>query len=81
MKRQHAFTLRFDPELYRRIKKACERKGRSVNAFVQEAIAGKLAEEADAALFEAFTLVGEDAPEASIEFAQNAQREVVLKGE
>ena len=81
MKRQHAFTLRFDPELYRRIKMACEREGRSVTAFVQEAVARKLAEEDAALLFEAFTIVGEDAHEASIEFAQDAQREVVLNGE
>jgi predicted DNA-binding protein len=81
MKRRHAFTLRFDPELYGRIELACERKGHSVTAFVQEAVAGKLAEEDAALLFEAFTLLGEDAREASIQFARDAQREVVLKGE
>ena len=77
MKRQHAFTLRFDPELYQLIKITCERKGRSVAAFVQEAVASKLDEEEASLLFEAFTLVGLDARDANIEFAQDAQREVV----
>jgi hypothetical protein len=81
MKKQHALTLRFEPELYRRVKMACQRRGGSVTAFVQEAVARKLAEEDAALLVEAFTLVGEDAHQANIEFAQDAQREVVLKVE
>jgi hypothetical protein len=50
-----------------------------VTSFVQEAVARKLDEEAAASLFQAFTLVGEDMAETSVEFARNAQREVALK--
>jgi hypothetical protein len=81
MKRQVAFTLRFNPELYQHIKAVCQREGRSVQAFVQDAVARKLAEQDSFALFQAFSLVGEDVDEASVEFAHEAQREVVLKGE
>ena len=81
MKKQVAFTLRFDPDLYRRTKRACQSEGRSMTAFIQDAVAKKLAAQDAAMLFQAFTLVGEDADEASVEFAHDAQREVALKGE
>jgi uncharacterized protein (DUF1778 family) len=80
MKRQVAFTLRFDPDLYQRVKSASQREGRSVTAFVQDAVARKLAEEEAAAMFRAFTIVGEDMEEASVEFAADAQREVTSSG-
>ncbi len=80
MKGQVAFTLRFDPAFYERVKAVSASEGRSVTSFVQEAVARKLEEAAAASLFQAFTLVGEDMEEgASVEFAHNAQREVALK--
>lgn len=78
MKKHVALTLRFDPDLYQRIKTTCRREGCSMTAFVQDAVAGKLARQDAVALFQAFTLVGEDVSEASIEFAHDAQREVAL---
>jgi len=81
MKRQVPFTLRFDQDLYDRVKMTSRREGRSITAFVQEAVAKRLEEEEAVVLFEAFTLVGEDLHEASVEFAHDAQREVALKGE
>lgn len=81
MKRQIPFTLRFDAELYERVKVTSKREGRSITAFVQEAVARRIEEEDAAALFDAFTLVGEDVHEASVEFAHDAQGEVALKGE
>jgi len=81
MKRQVPFTLRFDQDLYDRVKTTSRRQGRSITAFVQEAVARRLEEEEAAVLFKAFTLVGEDSDEASVEFASDAQREVALKGE
>ncbi len=81
MKKHVALTLRFDPDLYQRIKTACQLEGRSMTAFVQDAVAGKLAKQDAAALFQAFTIVGADLDEASTEFAYNAQREVALKRE
>lgn len=80
MKKQVAFTLRFDPDLYQRVKRASRGEGRSVTAFVQDAVARKLAEEEAAALFSAFTIVGEDMEETSVGFAADAQREVALSG-
>jgi predicted DNA-binding protein len=79
MKGQVAFTLRFNSEFYDRVKTVSERGGRSVTSFVQEAVARKLAEEEAASLFQAFTLVGGDAEEASVEFAHDAQQEAALK--
>ena len=81
MKRHIPFTLRFDPDLYDRVKMTSKREGRSVTAFVQEAVGRRLEEEEAAALYEAFTLVGGDLHGASVEFAGDAQREVALKGE
>jgi hypothetical protein len=79
MKRQIAFTLRFDPMLYDRVKAVSECSGQSVTSFVQEAVARKLREEDAAALFDSFTLVGADLEETDVEFTCDAQREAVLK--
>jgi predicted DNA-binding protein len=79
MKRQVAFTLRFDPVFYERIKVVSAREGRSVTSFIQEAVSKKLSDEDVVALYNAFTLVGEDIQEASVDFAQDAQREAALK--
>jgi predicted DNA-binding protein len=81
MKKQVAFTLRFDPDLYERAKKVSRRKGRSLTAFIQEAVSKKLAEEEAASLYQAFTLVGQDMQESSVDYAHGAQQETVLKDE
>jgi len=81
MKKQVPFTLRFDQDLYNRVKMTSKLEGRSMTAFVQEAVARRLEEEESAALFEAFTLVGRDLDETNVEFAHDAQGEVALKGE
>jgi hypothetical protein len=65
--------------MYERVKMASRREGRSITAFVQEAVTEKLTEEDRAPLFEAFSLVAEDAEEADVRYAQDAQKEVVLK--
>jgi len=78
MKKHVVFTLRFDADLYQRTKTACLREGRSMTAFVQDAVARTLAKQDAAALFQAFTLVGEDLNEANVEYAHVAQREVAL---
>ena len=51
MKRQVAFTLRFDPTYYERIKAVSASGGKSVTSFVQEAVARKLDEEASAYVY------------------------------
>ena len=42
---------------------------------------GGLGQEDTAALFDAFSIVGEDISEANVDYAHDAEREVVLKGE
>lgn len=42
MKRQVPFTLRFDQDLYDRVKMTSKRESRSVTAFVQEAVTKRL---------------------------------------
>jgi len=79
MKSQVAFTLRFDPVFYERVKAVSRYKGWSISAFVHEAVARKLAEEDDSLLFRAFTVVGEDVSAADVEFARDAQKETVMK--
>ncbi|TFG91369.1 MAG: hypothetical protein E4H15_05990 [Syntrophobacterales bacterium] len=79
MKRQIAFTLRFDPVLYERVKAVSERGGQSVTSFVQAAVARKLHEEDEIALFDAFTCVAENSEETNVGFGCEAQREVALK--
>ena len=79
MKGKIAFTLRFNSTFYDRVKTVSARGGRSVTSFVQEAVARKLDDEEAASLFQAFTLVGEDTEEASVEFAHDAQQEAALK--
>ena len=79
MKGEIAFTIRFDSTFYDRVKAVSARGGRSVSSFVQEAMASKLDDEEAASLFQAFTLVGEDTEEASVEVAHDAQQEAALK--
>ncbi|OHE24434.1 MAG: hypothetical protein A2Z43_03635 [Syntrophobacterales bacterium RBG_19FT_COMBO_59_10] len=79
MNKQVAITMRFDPNLYERIKTISRGKGRSITAFVQEAVARKITEEEADVLFDAFTLVGKESRDASVEYACDAQREVILK--
>ena len=81
MKTHVSFTLRFDQGLYDRVKLTSRREGRSITAFVKEAVAKRLEEEEAAALFQAFTIVGRDLHEANVEFAHDAQREVAVKDE
>jgi hypothetical protein len=50
-----------------------------MNATIQEALYLLMREERQAQLYEAFGLLGEDAAEADVEFALDAQREVVTR--
>jgi hypothetical protein len=75
------FTLRFDRAIYQRVKETSRREGQSITSFVKEAVARKLEEEEAAVLYKAFTMVGADMNEASVDFAHNAQREVAREDE
>ena len=81
MGKQVAFTLRFDLGLYQRVKEFSKREGCSITSFVKDAVTRRIAEEEASTLYHAFTIVGEDTREASVEYAGDAQLEVVLKDE
>jgi hypothetical protein len=52
-----------------------------MTAFVQKAITRRLTEEDAVALFDAFTLVGQDVNEVSVDYASEAQRAIALNDE
>lgn len=76
-----ACTLRLEEELYTRAKEIAKARHTSFTAFVQGILADALKREEQKALFDAFTLAGEDNEEADVEFAASAQREVVERHE
>lgn len=72
-----ALTLRLEESLYTRAKEAAVAHRTSFTAFVQNALAEALKKEEQKALFNAFSLVGQDRGETDVEFALHAQREVL----
>jgi len=77
---QKTFTVRVPGDLYESSRNVAKRRGMSVNALVQESLARLVQEEEDAAFYDSFTLLGQDAEESSVEFAVAAQSEVVNGG-
>jgi predicted transcriptional regulator len=72
-------TVRLPLELYERVVETAERRDSSLNATVQEALHLLTQQDQQARLYEAFSLLGEDAAEADVEFAFEAQRQVVTR--
>jgi hypothetical protein len=72
-------TVRLPMDLYQQAGEAAQRRKQSMNATIQEALYLLMREERQAQLYEAFSLLGEDAAEADVEFALDAQREVVAR--
>jgi predicted transcriptional regulator len=81
MKSSVACTLRLQEELYTRVKEIARARRTSFTAFVQGVLAEELKREEQKALYDAFTVAGEDQEEADMEFAASAQREVVDRHE
>jgi len=73
------FTVRLPNDLYETARAAARRRELSLNALVQKGLETIAREEQEARLYEAFGVLGEDAAEADVEFALDAQREVVTR--
>lgn len=71
-------TLRLEEEIYTRIKEIARERHTSFTAFVQGVLADVLKKEEQKALYDAFSLAGE---EADVDFAASAQEEVVKRHE
>jgi hypothetical protein len=73
-------TLRLEENIYSRIKEIAKERHTSFTAFVQEILANVLIAEEQKTLYNAFSLVGEDA-DADVEYAITAQQEAVERHE
>ncbi len=78
MATRRSLTVRLPEPLYLASVELAERRGKSLNALVQEALAALAREEEHRRLYDEFSLIAEDAGECDVEFAMPAQSEVVL---
>lgn len=76
-----SLTVRLPADLYRASKRIAEKKRISFNALVQEGLTAAMQQDEYARLYEAFGELGEDREECDIEFAAQAQWEVVSRGD
>ncbi|MCJ7547011.1 MAG: type II toxin-antitoxin system HicB family antitoxin [Deltaproteobacteria bacterium] len=81
MKQNITLTLRLSPELYREAKRVAQEKGVSFSAFLRRLLTDKLRTENEKRLFNSFSLVAEHTEEADVDYAFQAQREVILENE
>lgn len=79
--RTKAFTVRLPEDLYRASAEVAKRRKVSLNSLVQEGLDVILKEERYSQLYEAFGQLGEDAEMTDVEFAAEAQWEVVQRGD
>ncbi|GBC95976.1 hypothetical protein HRbin16_01776 [bacterium HR16] len=79
--RAKALTVRLPEDLYRASAEVAKRRKVSLNSLVREGLNIILREERYVRMYEAFGLVGEDASMTDVEFAVDAQREVVEHGD
>lgn len=75
-----AVTVRMTPELYVETAELAQARGVSLNQMLVESLERRLESERHARLYDAFTLLGQDAEEASVEFASEVQREILGDG-
>ena len=76
-----AMTVRLPIDLYEAGSKVAKRRRVSLNQLVQDSLRAVLKDEADKALYDDFTLAALDKDEVDVEYAFEAQREVVLRDE
>ena len=75
-----AITVRLPIRLYEAAADVATRRRKSINTVVQEGLETIIRDEEFARLYEAFGEVGEDAEGCDVEFALDAQREVIASG-
>lgn len=71
------FTVRIPASLHKKAKEISKKESKSLNEVIRELIKDWLKKEEEKLLFEAFSAVGEE----DLEYAFNAQKEVILAGE
>jgi Arc/MetJ-type ribon-helix-helix transcriptional regulator len=76
-----AVTVRLPESLYEAGREVAKRRRMSLNQFVQHSLRAALEQEERERLYEAFSRLGGDADEMDVEFALDAQREVVTRGD
>jgi hypothetical protein len=81
MEEKVAFTVRLPRKLYRASSAAATRRKVSLNRLVQESLAAAIRAEDDKRLYEEFTLLGQDKELTDVEYAFEAEQEVVLRDE
>jgi len=79
--RTKAMTVRLPMDLYEAGSRVAKRRRVSLNQLVQDSLRAVLKDEADKALYDDFTLAALDKDEVDVEYAFEAQREVVLRDE
>jgi hypothetical protein len=70
-------TIRLPEALHQAAREAADRSQISLNTLVQTATETYLRHREEEALFESFSRLGEELTECDVEFAREAQREVV----
>ncbi|MBW2040288.1 MAG: toxin-antitoxin system HicB family antitoxin [Deltaproteobacteria bacterium] len=81
MKQNITLTLRLPPELYQEAKRVAQEEGESFNAFFRRLLAEKLRKVEEKRLFDFFSLVAEHSEETDVDYAFQAQREVISENE
>ena len=76
-----AFSVRIPETLYIEAHRVAQSRNLSINSLVSEALMGVVNQAHDRELYEAATLLGLDAEMSSVDFAFDAQAEVILANE
>ena len=76
-----SLTIRLPLELHRACQKVAQRRQISLNALIQEGLHAIMKSEEYTRLYHAFGQLGEDAEESDVEFAAQAQWEVLSRDE
>jgi hypothetical protein len=77
--RAHSLTVRLPRDLYLAARNIAVRRGKSVNILVQESLRRAIEAEEQEELRRGFELLSEAPAECDVEYAFEAQREVVLR--
>ena len=72
-----ALTIRLPHRVYEESREVAQQQNISLNKLILKSIETIIKAHEKQQLFDAFSMVGEDREEASVEFASHAQREVV----
>ena len=74
-------TLRLPSNMYEEAKNIAKKKGKTFSEYLRELLEERLKEEKKKMLFDAFSQVAKDKKEIDVEYAFEAQREVVAQND